>query len=106
MQKYFKRVRKNELEEVICEYYRKYVLENKESIDFKVIVNSICIKIIDTESNKNKSIFEQDWFYRIGNFTREIGKITFENLKVIEENYDERLNTTTIYIANAYEVID
>ena len=106
-----KRVRKEDLECLIKDFYYDYIRrhkleENEKNTYFGLDINSLYIRVrVIGEFD-----VEEDAKAFIENFTKAIQEVTFENLKV---TYNEchsispngSIYNITMYIANAYEVI-
>ena len=109
-----KRVKRQELYDLIREYYLNKVRgvpildAYKEPTDaiYAMKVDTICILLYDKKpfiSTLNQESFLQD-------FANAIEKITLGNLKVVDRgcaiNKNDGSYLTWVHIANAYEVID
>ena len=105
-----KKVRKNDLVELVAEYYCNFVrpMPTPEIVDgghgIVIAVNSICIHVIDCLAFNSES--EQDALMQ--KFSKQIEAITFGNLQVTYKGCKIRGNNffSWMDIANAYEVID
>ena len=102
-----KKVRKQEVEELILLYYQMFIecapdyeLEETVTVD----INSIYIRVIDhrdfDDEEAKKKVMEK--------FAEELRKITFGNLEVtymgVQKDEDEC--SSWMYIANAYDIED
>ena len=102
-----KKVRKQDLEELILLYYQ-FFIEEIPDYEFErtitVNINSIYISVMDyrdfDDEEAKKKVMEK--------FAKELRKITFGNLEVtymgVQKDEDEC--SSWMYIANAYEVIE
>lgn len=107
MERYEKKVKKDELNYAIRTLYNEFVIDRHQIGDYiplHVDVNSVFIKIVDR--NKADSIEEKKSC--IEKFSNILEDLTMGNCKVIKIITEEKNNSrfeTTIYITNKYEVI-
>lgn len=103
-----KKVRKKDLIDLIALFYSNYVssfpmrdiINGKTAVE--ISVDSICIIINDY----TKFDSESDRRAGMTKFAEQIEAITFGNLKVTSKQCDFKMRQSSMYIANAYEVVD
>lgn len=112
-----KKVRESEIRDLIENLYRKFIYGI--SIDEYYKKQSAGVNKANVHINVQSTYVELWWYEKeteistetkkmIESFASILEKISFENLKVIFYNMDKfrDSNIISIYIANAYEVID
>lgn len=102
---YMKKVRKQDIEELITLYYKEFIelLTDEEfETSIHVNINSIFIYIIDYRDFDDEELKKK----LMDKFAEEIKKITFGNLEVTYRGAkkDGNLCISWMYISNAYEL--
>ncbi len=100
-----KKVRKQDLEELIALYYRDFielVADDEFEKTVTVDINSIYISVIDQRDFDDEEVKMEV----MQDFANELKKITFGNLEVTYKGAKKEGNSclSWMYIANAYEV--